>query len=76
MTKKPEQTRLDMIEAAKAILPYLHASDDLDERISFAIYTRPLSGVERLRKEADELERKDAAIHAFRRAFSSFSALG
>jgi hypothetical protein len=78
----------ELLEAAKAVLPFLEASNDKRDRI-LAVETSEearrkvredfdasmkLSPVERLRREVDELEAKDTAILRFRAAVAAFEA--
>ena len=66
-------TAKELYEAGFALLPYLRASTDeplLDQWIARG----RLSAGERLRKEADEADRKDGAILRFREALVNFAA--
>ena len=59
----------ELLEAAKALLPFLETSKDrLD---GYWEKLRPLSRADRLRQEADEIEAKDAAILRFRAAIAA-----
>ena len=67
----------ELYEAALALLPYLNASTDGLELTALERLKRvaPLEGettAQRLRREADELEAKDAAIRRFRNAVAAF----
>ena len=61
-----------MLEAAKALLPYLEASTDKTGDAWFE-KLKGLSRAGRLRKEADEIEAKDAAIKRFREAVEALA---
>jgi hypothetical protein len=61
----------ELFAAAKALLPHLHASTDKPED---CITTFRLSRAQRLRREADEIEAKDAAIERFRAAMAALAA--
>lgn len=73
MTDKPGLQRL--LDVCRELLPFLHATDDLPPDIVTLEYRRPLTRVEELRKEANELETKDIVIHEFRSALSAFDSL-
>ena len=64
MTDKTDE----LIEAAKALLPHLESSTDKHQGFGDLMLPR----VERLRKEAADLEAKDAAIKRFRAAVAAF----
>jgi hypothetical protein len=70
----------ELLEAAHAVLPYLRASTDgLSARAEVAEFARrrgTLSEGERLRLEADEADKKDAAIIRFREALVNIAAQG
>lgn len=76
----------ELLEAAKAVLPYLEASTDhrdflveIDGKSQDAIKAlttelrerERISPAERLRKQADEIEAKDAVIKRFRAAVAA-----
>jgi len=63
-------TTRELYEAATALLPFLEASTDridLDQLIPLGE-----TPAQRLRRKADELEAKDAAIQRFRAAVAAF----
>jgi hypothetical protein len=64
----------ELYDAAFALLPFLKASTDeygqsLDEMVAHG----RLSAGDRLRKEADQADKKDAAILRFREALVKFA---
>jgi hypothetical protein len=67
----------ELFEAARALLPFLNASTD-DRELSALDYLRKNSPpacettAQRLRREAGEIEAKDAAINRFRAAVAAF----
>ena len=74
-------TARELYEAAKALLPFLKASTD-DSELSTIDYLRKNSPpacettAQRLRREADEIEAKDAAINRFRKAVAALEPFG
>ena len=62
----------DLIEAAKAVLPYLKASTDPSTYFATALQHKDETRPQRLRREADEIEAKDAVIGRFRAAVAAF----
>lgn len=59
----------ELLEAARAVDPLLRESDPGGwSNTTLAIYQPPLSEIERLRHEADQLEKDDATIRRFRAA--------
>jgi hypothetical protein len=62
-----EIERLHKIEeTARGILPYLSASNDPPESVN-AVYVLPSEG---LRRAAEQMDQRDAAVHAFRSSLS------
>ena len=75
----------ELLEAAKALLPFLKASTDHFDMLAEADTNPPSEAIalirshqrpretpaQRLRREADELEAKDAAIQRFRTAVAA-----
>jgi hypothetical protein len=77
----------ELLEAAKALLPYLKASTDQRKRLDYTIATKEeiladmesdrekygwhLPRAEQLRREAVQIEAKDAAIERFRAAIAA-----
>ena len=68
----------ELYDAAFAVLPYLKASTDPCGRgtIEEFVKDRELSAGDRLRREADVADRKDAAILRLREALVEFAASG
>ncbi len=70
----------ELLEAAHAVLPYLRVSTDphrgLSEVSESAMRIINHSAGDRFRLEADEADRKDAAITRFREALVNISAQG
>ena len=77
----------ELLAASRALLPFLDASTDSDNAIKEADTMPPMEAVaylmkirprydetpaEKLRRQADELEAKDAAIARFRAAVAAF----
>ena len=67
MTKESE-----LYEAAKAVLEYLKASTDDTTALVDLVYRHRIAPADRLRREADEIEARDAAIIRFRDAVAAF----
>jgi hypothetical protein len=69
---------MELLEAAVMLLPYLKASTD-DLKLESLEYLRKNAAhkgetpAQRMRREADELEAKDAAILRFRAAIAAFN---
>ena len=76
----------ELLEAAKAVLPFLAASTDNRDRLAeieamgekprseavdWIIARQKEAPAERLRREADEMEAKDAAVKRFRAAVAA-----
>jgi len=67
----------ELLEAAKAVLPFLKVSTD-DSELSALEYLKRTSPppcettAQRLRREASEIEAKDAVIKRFRAAVAAF----
>ena len=67
----------ELLAASAALLPFLEASTDRSSGYWARVESeRELSKAERLRREADEIEAKDAAIVRFRKAVAAFHPLG
>lgn len=65
------------MKVCKNILRHLKKSTDGlgEHRVAHSVYVVPLPPAERLRKEADEIEDRDADIEAFRRMVSAAETL-
>jgi hypothetical protein len=63
----------ELYDAAFAVLPYLRASTDPFDLEAHA-GRRRLSAGDRLRKEAEEADKQDAAIFRLREALANFAA--
>lgn len=63
----------ELYDAAFAVLPYLDASTDPFDLYAHAERGR-LSAGDRLRKEAEEADKRDAAILRLREALANFGA--
>jgi len=64
----------ELYDAAFEVLPYLRASVDPYDAISSIAAPARLSASDRLRKEAEEADKRDAAILRFREALANFAA--
>jgi hypothetical protein len=62
----------ELYEAATALLPFLEASTDPSDYLNKALQHKDETQAQRLRRQADEIEAKDAAIHRFRAAAVAF----
>jgi len=64
----------ELYDAAFAVLPYLTASTDATDYISEIAGRARLSAGDRLRLEAEEADKRDAAIFRLREALTNFAA--
>ena len=64
----------ELYDAAFAVLPYLTASTDATDYISKIAGRARLSAGDRLRLEAEEADKRDAAIFRLREALTNFAA--